>query len=73
MYAANVNYELRTFQMNLEQMNRIQCNRVRIFHDGLIYGHPKYFALQISHVESSIKVNVDPRHLLVRIEEYDSK
>ncbi len=73
MYAAVVDYELTSFQLVLNLMNRIQCDRVRIFHDGVFYGYSKYFALQISRVDSNIHVNMNKKFLLVRIKESDSK
>ncbi len=73
VYAAVVDYELTSFQFVLNLMNRIQCDRVRIFHDGVFYGYSKYFALQISRVDSNIHVDVNKKFLLVRIKESDSK
>ncbi len=72
-YIANIDYRLATFKKTLNRINNIQCARVTIFYDEKFSGYPKYFALNISHVESNMNVNVNKKPLLVRIEESDSK
>ena len=68
-----MDYRLVTFKVDLNPQHLTGCHRVRLFRDGVVYGYPKYFSLNLSKVISTFPLQINVAILTVRIMDTDSK